>query len=322
MDSEIELLAASRHGVFSTAEARSLGHDGRSIARMVHKQLWVRIRRGYFTLAAVWAGADLRQRHLLSARAAVRSQAGPVALIGSTGAVAHGLEIWQPKLMPITLVRLDGRTGGTEYGVTHLELPAAMPPPQRLDDDFLCAPPAWTALTAMLDYPLEGMVVIADSAQQHKLTNKTELTELAESWQRRRDTRALRVAVRLSDGRAANGGETLGRIVVFWRHGLPRPELQFRIDGPRGQLAFTDYVWEDYRVVGEFDGKRKYLRDVDPGTVSEVDPGEVVWREKQREDWLTACGWTVRRLVFADIYRPAAAVAQFREALIRGGFRP
>ncbi len=116
----------------------------------------------------------------------------------------------------------------------------------------------------MLDYPLEGMVVVADSAQQHKLTDKTELTELAESWQRRRDTRALRVAVRLSDGRAANGGETLGRIVVFWRNGLPRPELQFRVDGPRGQLAFTDYVWEDYGVVGEFDGKRKYLRDVDP----------------------------------------------------------
>jgi len=233
MDDELDLLVTGQRGVFSTADARSLGYTSRSISRMVGGRQWVRLRRGYYTPATTWAAANGTERHLLTARAVVRPLTGRVALTCSTGVAALGVEMWRPRLSTIDLLRLDDRGSGLEYGVAHHERPADLASCVRLDDDFLVAPPALTVATAMTGYPIEGAVVIADSAQNRGAVTKDELQELVDSWQRRPHTRALRIATTLSDGRAANGGETLGRIVVFWRQAVPRPELQFEIRGPR-----------------------------------------------------------------------------------------
>ncbi len=309
------LLLADRHNVFSTADARALGYTTRVITRMVHTRQWVRLRRGWYTLGWLWDAADARAKHVLTARAVMRPLAGRVALTRTSGAVALGLEMWRPTLDTISVVRLDGRRGAVEHGVTHHEQPREMGPCLQLDDDLVVAPPTWTVATAMMDASLEGAVVIADSALNRLVSSKPELDDLAESWQRWPGSRPLRLAVRLADGRAANGGETLGRIVVFWRFGLPRPELQYEVHGPNGEVAFTDWAWPERNVLGEFDGKRKYMRDALP----EEEPGEVVWREKLREDWIAAATDTVmRRMIFRDIFRPAQTAERFRQALERG----
>lgn len=51
-------------------------------------------------------------------------------------------------------------------------------------------------------------------------------------------------------------------------------------------VAETDFGWPALRTVGEFDGRQKYGRLLSPGQ----DPGEVVYREKLREDEVRATG--------------------------------
>ena len=115
------------------------------------------------------------------------------------------------------------------------------------------------------------------------------------------------------DGRAESPGETLGRL-VFWRGSLPRPELQVRVRGPRGEVARTDYAWEDHGVVGEFDGKVKYMRRWRDGDTA----SDVVVREKRREEWIVETGRVMRRLVWAELSTPAVVVERFRRALDSG----
>jgi hypothetical protein len=63
----------------------------------------------------------------------------------------------------------------------------------------------------------------------------------------------------------------------------------------------TDFYWEEFRTVGEFDGKAKYGRDLRPGQ----DPGEAVYREKRREDALRDLGLQVVRWTWDELSRSA-----------------
>ena len=100
-------------------------------------------------------------------------------------------------------------------------------------------------------------------------------------------------------------GESLSRVQMFLLN-LPRPELQREITDAEGLVGFVDFGWDG--VVGEFDGKVKYR--VDEG----ADPresGEILWREKQREDRLRrqvrVARWTWK--VALDARRLAAVLA-------------
>ena len=64
--------------------------------------------------------------------------------------------------------------------------------------------------------------------------------------------------------------------------------------------------------MSEFDGKVKYGRLLRPGE----SPADAVFREKVREDRLReALQWGMVRLVWADLYRPAATAARIRRLL-------
>jgi hypothetical protein len=68
-------------------------------------------------------------------------------------------------------------------------------------------------------------------------------------------------------------------------------------------------------VVGEFDGKLKYAV---PAGAAAQEAGEVVWREKQREDRLRRVGNRMARWVWADAMAPARLGA----ILAKEGIRP
>jgi hypothetical protein len=317
MHREIRQLADSQHDVFSTADAYALGYGYRSIRRAVDRREWVRLRRGSYVFADVWAAADPAQRHLLVARSVVRPLLGRVALSHTTATLALGVEAWNPRLDDVHLTRLDGRQGGHEYGVAHHEAAVSASECRHMTDDngeedrdFVVVPPEHAVAGAMLLHGLDQSVVMADSALHRGVVLTEPLTDLVEAWSRMPQSRHVRLAARLMDGRSESPGETLGRLVL-WRGGLPRPELQLRVVGPEGQVAYTDFGWEEQRVVGEFDGRVKYLRNLREGESA----SDVVVREKQREDWLVETGLVVRRFVWAEIFTPRVVVERFRKAL-------
>jgi hypothetical protein len=78
-------------------------------------------------------------------------------------------------------------------------------------------------------------------------------------------------------------------------------------------MARSDFAWEEYRTIGEFDGKVKYGRLLRPG--ERID--DVVFAEKQREDAIRDQGRQVVRWLWDDLYRPGVIGDRVRRAFAR-----
>jgi predicted transcriptional regulator of viral defense system len=108
MDKTLGQIIATHHGVFSRAEALDCGESDRSLADARRAGLIVRLRRGMYAPADLYAECDDAGKHVLHARAAVAAQRlGPVALTGSSAAALHGFALYQQDLAVVHLVRLD-----------------------------------------------------------------------------------------------------------------------------------------------------------------------------------------------------------------------
>lgn len=120
-------------------------------------------------------------------------------------------------------------------------------------------------------------------------------------------------AVEFADPRSGSPGESMSR-VTMWRLRLPAPELQCRFDDRLGLIGFVDFWWPEFRLVGEFDGLGKYLREeMRPGK----DIAQVVIEEKRREDRLRARDTRVARWGWDEARSPSA----LRRILLDGGLR-
>lgn len=81
-------------------------------------------------------------------------------------------------------------------------------------------------------------------------------------------------------------------------HHLPHPDAQFEIrDGSGRVVARSDFAWELYRHLCEFDGRVKYVRYARAGEST----SDVVLREKLREDLVRAQRWGMSRLIWIDL---------------------
>ncbi len=98
----------------------------------------------------------------------------------------------------------------------------------------------------------------------------------------------------------------------MFRANLPRPRLQREYRDGQGLIGYVDFDFEG--LIGEFDGKIKYR--VPPGASPE-EAGEVVWREKQREDRLRR-----HKPVARWVWKTARTSGALARLLINHGLRP
>ena len=89
--------------------------------------------------------------------------------------------------------------------------------------------------------------------------------------------------------------ETRGRLALM-AAGLPRSELHVEVHDDAGFVARVDAWCAEAAVAVEFDGRVKYL-DPPDGSSS----GDVLWKEKRREDRLRETGARVVRVVNDDL---------------------
>ena len=128
---------------------------------------------------------------------------------------------------------------------------------------------------------LHTAVAAADHALRHGLCSLAELkTEVDAVPPRVRGRNTACLVGALANPLSMSAGESLSRVQMFMLN-LPEPELQKEVRDAAGLVGYVDFGWEE--VAGEFDGKVKY-RVADGASPAEA--GEVVWREKQREDRL------------------------------------
>ena len=120
-----------------------------------------------------------------------------------------------------------------------------------------------------------------------------------------------RWALQHADARAESPAESISR---YWMivGCVPTPTLQFEVRDAGGQLlGRSDFAWEEYRVLGEFDGKFKYEPEAFDGRAV----ADVVFAEKRRENNLAFAGWTMIRWDDRDLRNGPAFASRLNRYL-------
>jgi hypothetical protein len=293
----LDAVIAHNRGFFTRAQALECGWDDRELAAALRSGLVTRLRHGAYCLAELHATLDEESAHVLTARAVLHQQRGRVALTGISAAAVHGLVLWGQDLSVVHVVRLDGGSPRNENGVRHHAVGDDVAAEVEMVDGLPVVNLARSVWEVASTSVLEAGVCTADSALRLVPDLVEALARQAEEFRYRPGSRTARMTLRLMDGRSESAGESLSR-VLFYRGGIPRPELQHSVRRTNGStIGVSDFYWEDFRHLGEFDGKVKYGRFLRPGE----QPGDAVFREKKREDEMRAEALGMTRWTYIDV---------------------
>ena len=296
-------------GVFSRAQVLAAGESDKTLARAVGDGEVVRLRHGAYVRRVDLEGRDDAQRHLLVARAVLARQPGRVALAATSAALAHGFAVWGHDLDKVHVLRLDRGAARRESGVVH-HRSVSGDGGVELVDGMLAVDAARAVWQVALVSTLEGAVVSFDSALHLRPDLLGALHELAARQQRQPGSRRARFALRLADGRSESPGESLTRMACY-RNGIPLPDLQHDVVSDDGRLlGRSDFWWEAFNHLGEFDGKIKYQRLLREGQ----SPSDAVVDEKRREDGMRATRKGMSRFVWSEVQPGRTAVRMARLA--------
>jgi len=120
--------------------------------------------------------------------------------------------------------------------------------------------------------------------------------------------RARRVAA-FADPRAESVLESISR-AAFHQFGLPAPELQVWVGDEEEIIGRVDFLWKQYRTIGEADGAVKYT-----GAAKAM-------AQLNRDARLRAAGYEVVHFTWPEITRvPAQVMGDIRSAFRRAGTR-
>ena len=259
MDEDPLRIIAAQDGVFLRREALECGYTDPMLASLRRQGVLVRVRHGAYCFGDVWSTYSPEERHLVLARAVLRTTPGPVALSHTTALIAHGVAVWGADLTKVHVTRLDGGAHRDEVDVEH-HVGLCAEADVVLIDGLPVVALDRAVIEAATVLGLESALVSTDAALHTRRCTPDELYRRFRAMDQWPGSRKIHAMLGLMDGRAESPGETRSRF-LFRRQGLPAPELQFEVYDEHGVLvAVTDFVWHEHRTFGEFDGKEKYLR--------------------------------------------------------------
>lgn len=301
---------AAQHGAVLRREAVAVGWNDRDLRHACQVGLLCKVRHGCYVPADLWTSLDDRGRHLLLARAVLRSGEGQYALSHLSGALAHGVDVWDTDTRQVHLTSLAGAAGRKRPDAA-LHQGSVDPAEVTHLGDLPVLPAVRCAVEAASQLDVERGLVLLDSALRRGLFDRAALAATYEAMKHWPAMRHAVVTVRLADGRSASVGESRSRF-VFWSQSIPMPELQYEIWHRGELLGITDFGWPERGLLGEFDGKVKYLEHLRPGE----EPADALMREKRREDLIRrVTGFGFVRLTWADLARPMSTARVVREML-------
>ena len=307
-----ELMTPS--GILLRRDAIKAGVDDNALARLVRAGVIIRIRQGAYAASDVWQAADAVGRHRLVVEAVLMQYDDDVAVSHDTAVIRHDGPSYGLDLTKVHLTHLTTESGRRNVaGIVHHEGSIRVLDLTRVGGDWATSG-ARTVLDVAMVHGVEAGIVVADDFIRRRLTSKDELRQVYDCVKDWPGALILRLVIERCDGKAESVGETLGR-ELFRKHRVPMPVPQFEVFHPNGALAGrTDWAWPERKLLGEFDGKEKYLRFRKPG---ETVTGAVL-REKQREDLLRELtGWSFVRLIWADLFKGDKTARRVLAAMAR-----
>jgi predicted transcriptional regulator of viral defense system len=292
---QLSAVAAGRLGVFTSQEALRVGYRVEDIRAELGTRRWSRLRKGVYIRTDRLVTADTRQRHLMDCVAVLLSLgAGPV-LSHASAARLHELVLPWRHSSEVRVTAVDQWRRGRGYRVAHAAMTADETEPWM---EFGATSIPRTLVDCAREWSLTDGVVAIDAALNEEKATRAELIRAVLGGTHRIGIAQAARALNLSDGRAESPLETRGRLAML-ASGLPQPALQVEIHDAAGIIGRVDAWYDDAAVAIEFDGQVKYT---DPRYASS--PGEVLWKEKRREDRLRAVGVRVVRVVNEDLGSP------------------
>lgn len=270
------------------------------------------VRRGAYSRSA---GADEADGHRLLVRATISLLALDACVSHASAALLHGLPWWSDTLLRVHVTR-SRTAGGRRDPLVHVH-PALLEPGDRVELDGLTVTSlARTTADCLRTLPFRRAVALGDAALRLGLS-RDDLAEQLHRAARRVGVSSARRAAAFIDGRAESVGESYSRVVLHELRLAPT-DLQVHVRDESGELVGRcDFGWARFRTLGEFDGRVKYGRLLREGE----EAGDVVFREKVREDELRSLGNEVVRWIDADLRAPGPLRARLLRAFARGGAR-
>jgi hypothetical protein len=239
------------------------GHD--DLRRLQRAGELVRLRRGAYAFEDKPAPLmEERHRRLVWATAP-QLRDGGVFSHGSA-AVLHGLPVWSAAVDRVHVTR-NRRGSGVKRAVVQVHGAPLAASEIILIDGMPVTSLARTVLDHARTLPMTRAVTAGDRGLALGLRTQ-ELDAGLACMKRWPGISAGRRVIEFLDVRSESVGESVSRVRLM-EEGLPRPEPQHEIFGPDGRfIARVDFYWKEHRTVGEFDGKIKYGRLLNPDSES------------------------------------------------------
>jgi len=227
-----------------------------------------------------------RLEHLTRAVELGRQLPADAVISHESAAILHGLPTYDvPAAIRVTRTR--GRVVRTSD--VHLHRAALRPCDRGMAQAVPVTSVARTVIDVGRRLPFGQALVTADAALRLGTRRQHLQDVLRHQWTWPRVRHAMPV-MRWADARSESALEswTRSRFITLK---LPLPELQQNVYGEHGWVARTDFDWKHYGVVGEADGRIKYLADE-------------LWAEKQRQDDIEDAGYEVIRWIWRTAHAP------------------
>lgn len=241
-----------------------------------------------------------------------RREGSPGVLTGLSALVLRGMPVWA-RIGDVCVGRdhAHGPKAGRVKNLGHIPSSQTAAATYGPVGPYEAATTARSVCDAARCDPLVNAVAAGDAALRNGLTTSDAIADALASMRGMKNIAQARFAATLLDGAAESPGESASRWSLH-RLGVPAPQLQREVYDDSGLVGRVDFLWEEFGIVGEYDGKFKYGRS----NPSERPPEDVLFEEKRREDRLRAAGYIVVRWTTEDLLHPD----RFRR-LIAGAFQ-
>lgn len=296
--------------IWLTRDALALGHDHKSIARLVRSGDWHRLRHGAYCLGEAWRRGDERTRRMLLSRAVYVASRTHILLSHTSALDVMGIDFWDLD-GPVHLTRTDGRAGRREAGVAQ-HCGTVIAEDVSMRHGFWVTSPTRTGLDCLAIGDLEHCLVVIIMLLRSEETTVPLMRRRLAAMVHWPHTLHSDLVLLLADDRIESIGE-IRTWYLLWAQGLPMPVPQWKIYDRNGVVvARLDFAWPEFGVFLEFDGRVKYegfLREGESAT-------DAVLREKRREELVCGLtGWRCIRITWADLHRPERTAARIRATL-------
>jgi hypothetical protein len=293
-----------------TAELLAEGWSPAELDRMARSGELQRIRRGAYECVPA-RSLERRDEHRRLIQATLRQTSVDSAISHMSAAVLHQLPIWNDQLGKVHITR-DQSGGGKVRHYVHLHAAPLSEADVCVIEGQRVTTLARTVFDLLRTLTMERSVPIGDAALRLGLTLE-ELAEVAGRCIGWRGMMQARRAMNFLNARSESAGESYSRVLLD-QIGIPAPIPQYEVWHRGVLVGRADFGWEEFRTLGEFDGKEKYGRLLKPGQTA----ADAVFEEKRREDALCDLGWQIVRWLWKDLYHPKELRERLERAFERG----